>query len=197
MTNKEPSPGMTFENLKNIEAELFKRRNNAMALGESRKPEEAKTGRDNWRLNQEILDAKKENAALKYELDAVRLLLTEQNVLTLSSISALRELKEDFNRLKAILNDREADLADLSPEISRLHSELNMEKRRNAELREKLAREEALRADLEKNPPPRAPEGNAREEAGEASAANLQAGFFSITRRLREEKPRRFSNRYY
>lgn len=197
MNKNDPSSGMTFENLKNIEAELFTKRHKGKTLDEDRKPEESRNSRDTWRLNQEILDAKKENAALKDEVDAVRLVLTEQNVLTVSSISALKELKEDFSRLKAILSDREADLADLSPEISRLNSEINMEKRRNAELREKLAREEALREDLEKARKRQTPEETAGEQAGETSAANLQAGFFSITRRLREEKPRRFSNRYY
>jgi len=197
MNKNEHSSGMTFENLKNIEAELFAKRRNANAREEGRKPEEGKSSRDTWRLNQEVLDAKKENAALKDELDAVRLVLTEQNVLTASALSALKELKEDLGLLKARLCDREADLADLGPEISRLHSEINMEKRRNAELREKLAREEALRADFEKTPPPPAPEGKVKEPAGEASAADLQAGFFSITRRLREERPRRFLNKYH
>lgn len=197
MNKNYPSSGMTFENLKNIEAELFAKRREDKILDEGRKPEESRNSRDTWRLNQEILDAKKENSALKDELDAARLVLTEQNVLAVSAISALKELKEDLNSLKAVLNGREADLADLSPEISRLNSEINMEKRRNAELRKKLAREEALREDLEKGPRRQAPEKNSGEQAGEAAAANLQAGFLSITRRLREEKPRRFSNRYY
>jgi len=184
MNKNEPSSGMTFENLKNIEAELFAKRRKARPPAEVRRPEEPKSSRDTWRLNQEVLDAKKENAALKQELDAVRLVLTEQNVLTASALSALKELKEDINLLKARLCDREADLADLAPEISRLHSEINMEKRRNEELLEK-ARERLAR------------EARVKEETGQTSAADLQTGFFSITRRLREERTRRFSNKYY
>ena len=195
MNKNEPSSGMSFENLKNIEAELFAKRRKARAREEVRKPEEAKSSRDTWRLNQEVLDAKKENAALKYELDAVRLVLTEQNVLTASALSALKELKEDLGLFKARLCDREADLADLAPEISRLHSEINMEKRRNEELLEKLAREETLQENLEKARKRLAQEVSVKEEPGEASAADLQAGFFTITRRLREERTRRYSNR--
>ena len=197
MNKNEHSSGMTFENLKNIEAELFAKRRNANAREEGRKPEEGKSSRDTWRLNQEVLDAKKENAALKQELDAVRLVLTEQNVLTASALSALKELKEDINLLKARLCDREADLADLAPEISRLHSEINMEKRRNEELLEKLEREETLQENLEKARERLAREARVKEETGQTSAADLQTGFFSITRRLREERTRRFSNKYY
>ncbi|OGS06760.1 MAG: hypothetical protein A3J70_00165 [Elusimicrobia bacterium RIFCSPHIGHO2_02_FULL_61_10] len=197
MNKNEPSSGMTFENLKNIEAELFAKRRKARPPAEVRRPEEPKSSRDTWRLNQEVLDAKKENAALKQELDAVRLVLTEQNVLTASALSALKELKEDINLLKARLCDREADLADLAPEISRLHSEINMEKRRNEELLEKLEREETLQENLEKARERLAREARVKEETGQTSAADLQTGFFSITRRLREERTRRFSNKYY
>lgn len=196
MNKNDPSSGMTFENLKNIEAELFARRRKDKALDAGRKPEASGNSRDTWRLNQEILDAKKENAALKDELDAVRLVLTEQNVLTASALSALKEMKEDLHGLKALLSDREADLADLAPEICRLNSEINLEKRRNEELLEKLTREETLQENLEKARKRLAQEASVKEEAGEASAAKLQAGFFSITRRLREERPRRFSSRY-
>ncbi|OGS06185.1 MAG: hypothetical protein A3I76_01100 [Elusimicrobia bacterium RIFCSPLOWO2_02_FULL_61_11] len=197
MNKNEPSSGMTFENLKNIEAELFAKRRKARPPAEVRRPEEPKSSRDTWRLNQEVLDAKKENAALKQELDAVRLVLTEQNVLTASALSALKELKEDITLLKARLCDREADLADLAPEISRLHSEINMEKRRNEELLEKLEREETLQENLEKARERLAREARVKEETGQTSAADLQTGFFSITRRLREERTRRFSNKYY
>jgi len=197
MNKNEPSSGMTFENLKNIEAELFAKRRKARPPAEVRRPEEPKSSRDTWRLNQEVLDAKKENAALKQELDAVRLVLTEQNVLTASALSALKELKEDINLLKARLCDREADLADLAPEISRLHSEINMEKRRNEELLEKLEREETLQENLEKARERLAREVSVKQEPGQTSAADLQSGFFSITRRLREERTRRFSNKYY
>jgi len=197
MNKNEPSSGMTFENLKNIEAELFAKRRKARPPAEVRRPEEPKSSRDTWRLNQEVLDAKKENAALKQELDAVRLVLTEQNVLTASALSALKELKEDINLLKARLCDREADLADLAPEISRLHSEINMEKRRNEELLEKLEREETLQENLEKARERLAREARVKEEPGQTSAADLQSGFFSVTRRLREERTRRFSNKYY
>lgn len=195
--NKNELSGMTFENLRNIEAELFAKRRKDRVPEEDRKPEEARNGRDTWRLNQEILHAKKENSALKDELDAVRLVLTEQNVLTASALSALKEMKEDLSLLKARLSDREADLADLGPEIGRLLSALNMEKRRNEELLEKLEREETLQVNLEKARERLAREARVKEEPGEASAADLQAGFFSVTRRLREERPRRFPNKYH
>lgn len=195
MNKNDPSSGMTFENLKNIEAELFAKRRKGKTSEEGRKPGGSGNSRDTWRLNQEILDAKKENAALKDELDAVRLVLTEQNVLTASALSALKEMKEDLHSLKALLSDREADLADLGPEICRLNSEINTEKKRNEELREKLEREETLQKNLEKARQQLAQEASVKEVPGEASAAKLQAGFFSVTRRLREERPRRFSNR--
>lgn len=195
MNKNDPSQGMTFENLKNIEAELFAKRRKGKAPEEGRKPEEARNSRDTWRLNQEILDAKKENSALKDELDAARLVLTEQNVLAVSAISALKELKEELNSLKAVLSCREADLADLGPEISRLNSEINAEKKRNEELREKLEREETLQENLEKARERLTREARVNEGPGEASASELQAGFFSVTRRLREERPRRFPSR--
>lgn len=197
MNKNDPSGGMTFENLKNIEAELFALKRKGRVSDEGRKPEEPGNSRDTWRLNREILDAKKENAALKDELDAVRLVLTEQNVLTVSALSTLQELKEELSRVKEVLRGREADLADLGPEICRLNSEVNAEKRRNEELREKLEREETLQKNLEKARQRLAQGAGAEEEPAEASAAKLQAGFFSITRGLREEKRRSFSNRYH
>lgn len=145
MNNNDQLPKMTFENLKKIEADVFSSRSRA---------EKIKTGgdeqvRDTWRLNQEVLDARREAAALKEELNAARTLITEQNVLAVSSRSALREMQQDLDLAKTETGQKEYGLADLNSEISRLRSVINLEKIRNADLRGKLAQEAGLRRDLE------------------------------------------------
>ena len=90
MNNNDQLPKMTFENLKKIEADVFSGRSRA---------EKHKSGgdgqvRDTWRLNQEVLDARREAAALKEELNAARTLIAEQNVFAVSSRSALREMQQ-------------------------------------------------------------------------------------------------------
>lgn len=194
MTDRDPGSHLTFENLKKIEAKLFKGDRGARAAGAGR-PEDAGAGRDTWRLNQEVLDAKKECASLKYELDAVRLLLTEQNVFTVSSISALNELKKDFNALRRLFDESEAELAGLSPEISRLNSELSMEKRRSFEIGKNLQREAALREDLEKLLPEAARNGEPAAQA-QGREPDLRDKFTALSRFRREERPRRYPRGY-
>ncbi len=193
MTNGTPSSGMTFENIRNIEAELFARNRKSKAPAEKRKTEETSTGRDTWRLNQEVLDAKKESAALKHELEQARVQLTEQDVLTASSLSALKELNEDFNRQKTLLNESESSLYELRSEIRRLNSQLSLKKRNAMELGGDLAREAALRKEAETLlQESREREADLRRQAG-LSAVELKAKFFAVSRLLREEKPRRFA----
>jgi len=98
---------------------------------------------------QELLVAKAGYTQIKGELEAAEVLRTEQNVLTRSSISALKELKEDLGRMKAMLSDREADIAGLNAEIGRLSAETREEKIRNAELKERLARELPFKEEME------------------------------------------------
>ena len=207
MPNIDPLSSKTFENLKNIEEELFK-------IGHKRKnagtwnPADAGSGDLNtWKLNQEVLDAKKERAALKDEIDALRLLLTEQNILTISSGSALKELGKDFDRLKKVLGGSEADLyhlkklqgeseaaqADLRAEISILNSEIGAQKRQNIELREKLAREASLREEAERRLP-----GPGREDAPERKPGSsaLNDKLNALARSQREERPSRFLRGY-
>jgi len=207
MPNIDPLSSKTFENLKNIEEELFK-------IGHKRKnagtwnPADAGSGDLNtWKLNQEVLDAKKERAALKDEIDALRLLLTEQNILTISSGSALKELGKDFDRLKKVLGGSEADLyhlkklqgeseaaqADLRAEISILNSEIGAQKRQNIELREKLAREASLREEAERRLP-----GPGREDAPERKPGSsaLNDKLNALARFQREERPSRFLRGY-
>lgn len=208
MPNIDPLSSRTFENLKNIEEELFK-------IGQTRKkagawkPADAGSGGQNaWKLNQEVLDAKKECAALKDEIDALRLLLTEQNILTISTGSALKELGKDFDRAKKELSgseahqhhlrgiqcESEARQADLSEEISLLNSEIEAQKRQNIELRKKLAREASLREELERRLP-----GSGREETPErrAGLSALNDKFNALARFQREERPRRFLRGYH
>ncbi len=193
MTNKEPLAGMTFENLKNIEAELFAKKNKNKAAKEGGKPEDAGNDRAAWKLNQEVLDAKKESAALRNELEQARTRLTEQDVLTASSLSALKELNEDFNRQKALLDEKEASQYELRSEIRRLNSQLNLKKRNEIELGGNLAREAALRKEAETLLlESRQKEAELRRQIG-LSAVELKAKFFAVSHLLREEKPRRFA----
>gem|GEM_PF-2214007 len=163
MDDNDPLLDKTLVNLKNIEAELFDRKRPARAAGGLRKAEAVEKGLDSWRLNQEVLEVKKECSALKYELDAARVLLTEQNVFTATSGSAMNALRDDRERLKKVLregeaercrlknqlNDAEAELACLRSETARLKAEADLEKMRSAELRRKLEREASVRKELE------------------------------------------------
>lgn len=107
-------------------------------------------GLEAGRLRQAAQDAGADCAAAMGELAADRIKLTEQDVLTRSSLSALKEMKEDMGRLKAMLSDREADLSGLKAEMGRLGAEAKEEKLRSAEFKEKLAAELALKEDMEK-----------------------------------------------
>jgi len=136
----------TFENLKAIEAGLF---GAERAGGAARAPAGEERARDTWRLNQEVLDARRECAALKEELKAARIMITEQNVLATTSRSALREMFRDAEDMKSEAARRQHEISGLRSEIDRLKSEVTVEKLRNADLGKKLEQEAVLRADME------------------------------------------------
>ncbi|PKM97838.1 MAG: hypothetical protein CVU79_06385 [Elusimicrobia bacterium HGW-Elusimicrobia-3] len=125
----------SFRALRNIEAELFER-----APGRTAEPQPP-AGRDSWQLNREVLDLHRKCADLKDELEAARTLLTEQNVLAASSLSALREVGRDLERARADLQKKEE-------EKSALRTELEQEKARRENIREQLARESAHREEI-------------------------------------------------
>lgn len=124
----------SFSALRNIEAELFER-----APARTAAPQPA--GRDSWQLNREVLDLRRKCDELKEELEAARTLLTEQNVLAASSLSALREVGRDLERAREDLRKQEE-------EKRALQRELEQEKNRRESLREHLARENAHREEL-------------------------------------------------
>lgn len=195
MTDNEHPVSRTLQNLKDLEAELFHAGHKNKTPVNIRKPEEGERDRAAWTPGQQISDLKRERSALKDEVDAVRLLLTEQNMITTSSISALKELKEDLNHLTKLLNGSEAELSELRSEIGRLNSEADMEKRHNLHLREILERETALREDMEKllRDPAR------KEETSQPKTGTpgLKEKLSELSRFRREDKPRRFSRGYY
>ena len=124
----------SFSALRNIEAELFER-------APARAPAPQQAGRDSWQLNREVLDLRRKCDDLKEELEAARTLLTEQNVLAASSLSALREVGRDLERAREEL--RKKDEEQLA-----LRRELEQEKSRRESLREHLARENAYREEI-------------------------------------------------
>jgi len=133
-TSRNPSED-SFRALRNIEAELFER-----APGRTAEPQPP-AGRDSWQLNREVLDLHRKCADLKDELEAARTLLTEQNVLAASSLSALREVGRDLELARADLRKREE-------EKRALRTELELEQSRSESLRGQLARETAHREEM-------------------------------------------------
>lgn len=125
----------SFSALRNIEAELFER-----APGRTAE-RQAPAGRDSWQLNREVLDLHRKCAELKEELEAARTLLTEQNVLAASSLSALREVGRDLERAREDLRKQEE-------EKRGLRTELELEQSRRESLRGQLARETAHREEM-------------------------------------------------
>lgn len=147
MANKEYTLNPNFEELARLEDELFGRSRGL----DTPYPNSAGTpvsGSNSWNLNKELLDVKRENTALKMELDALRTLLTEQNVLTASSVSALKELKGDMDRLNDALKSKEAALKDQTLSAGPLKAEIEREKGRLAEITERLSQEASLRERL-------------------------------------------------
>lgn len=147
MNDNKHTEHRTFDNLKAIESGLF---NSERGGGD----ETAKRGhdglvRDTWRLNQEVLDARREASALKGELNAAKNLVTEQNVLAATSRSALREIRKEVEDMRIEADRREYEITELGSEIGRLKSEICVEKKRNSDLRKKLEQEAAIRQDLE------------------------------------------------
>jgi len=135
MKNAQNPSEDSFRALRNIEAELFER-----APGRTAEPQPP-AGRDSWQLNREVLDLHRKCADLKDELEAARTLLTEQNVLAASSLSALREVGRDLERAREELRKQEE-------EKLALRRELEQEKNRRESLREQLARENAHREEI-------------------------------------------------
>ena len=192
MNNNDQLPKMTFENLKKIEADVFSGRSRA---------EKHKSGgdgqvRDTWRLNQEVLDARREAAALKDELNAARTLIAEQNVFAVSSRSALREMQQELDLAKTETGRKEYGLADLNSEISRLRSAINLEKMRNADLRGKLAQEAGLRRDLEELLRESEKAEEALQQEIEALGRDLKASREAAPAYSKAARPTRFVRRF-
>lgn len=158
--------------LRNIEEELFER-----APGKTAS-QEAPTVRDNWNLNREVLDLRRESADLRDDLQAARTLLAEQNVLTASSLSALREVGRDIERARA-------DLAKMEENERALRAELQQEKIRLEDMRERLVSESAHREEM----------GNLLREA--ASAPAREEPQQAAEPKPAQEKPRRFVRRFF
>ena len=116
-------------------------------LDENRALKEAAgaAGLNTGRMRQGLSDAISECAVLRGDLEAATVKLTEQDVLTRSSMSALKELKRDYNNLKTISDDRESELAGLRAETDRLREE----KRGTAGLNTKLNRELELKEEMD------------------------------------------------
>jgi len=144
--NNEPK---TFENLKAIEADLFGAERGGQTHGEAPKTGGDEQLRNSWKLNQEVLDAKRISAALKEELKTAQIFITEQNVLATSSRSALKEMRKDVELAKTAADQKDYEIADLNSQVDRLKSELAMERKRNGDLREKLGQDAAIRQDME------------------------------------------------
>jgi hypothetical protein len=101
------------------------------------------------RLRSELAGAEIEMEALKQEVDSLRLVLSEQNVLTSTALSSLKELKQDLEDQKAAGQGMNAAMMEAGMDNERLHSELLLEKHRSSELMKQLAKETALRSRLE------------------------------------------------
>lgn len=195
--NNENSSNSSFENLKSLEAELFKVKRGVKAAPAPRKPETPAPSQDTWKLNQEVLDARREITALREELNAAKVVITEQNVLTATSRSALKELQRDLDLASAKLGERQAGFSEMNAELSRLSSEALIEKRRGAELREKLAHEAALREDLEGLLDEAARREEALQRKLQALEAELKARPGAAPAEARPARPARFIRRYF
>jgi len=147
MKNNDHLADEPLENLKSIEAELFGMRRSGNSG--PRKSCEGEPGSDPWKLNREVLDAKRECSLLKGELRAAAILLDEQNVLAATSRSALKELQKDLALMITMFKEKEADVSELSSELGRLKAEIGIGKKHHSELKEKLASEAVRREDLE------------------------------------------------
>lgn len=101
------------------------------------------------RLRGELAAAVGELGGLKQEVDSLRLVLSEQNVLTSSALSSLKEMKQELEESKAASQGLEEALRETDMEVERLQAELMIEKRRAADLAKLLARETSLRSKLE------------------------------------------------
>lgn len=101
------------------------------------------------RLRGELAAAETARDGLQQEVASLRLVLSEQNVLTSSALSSLKEAKQDMEELKAAGQGLEEALRETGMEAERLQAELMVERRRAADLAKLLARETALRARLE------------------------------------------------
>lgn len=196
MTN-ENSAGASFENLKSLEAELFKVKRGGKSAPAPRRPESPAPSQDTWKLNQEVLDARREIAALREELNAARVVITEQNVLTASSRSALKELQQDLDLAAAKLGERQSGLSEMSEELSRLSSEALIEKRRSAEFKKKLEQEAALREELQALLGEAAQREEELHSKLQAIEASLRARPVVGQAEPRPDRPARFIRRYF
>lgn len=137
-----------FETLRRIEEELFGDKGASRAgaapapkAAPAPAPRPAPALDDSWRLSREILEAKREIAALKNDNDSLRLVIMEQNVLSTSSVSALRELRQDYDQMRKEMHELEQRAAAREDEIGRLRAELEAERARSLELAEKAGRQ--------------------------------------------------------
>lgn len=195
--NDDNTSGASFENLKSLEAELFRVKRGAKAVPAPRGAENPAPSRDTWKLNQEVLDARRETAALRQELNAALAVITEQNVLTASSRSALKELQRDLDLAAAKLGERQCGFSEMSAALGRLGSEALIEKRRSAALRENLAQEAALREELEALLGEAARREEALQKELQALDAELKARPAAAQAGTRPVRPARFLRRYF
>lgn len=193
--NNENSAGGSFENLMSLETELFKVKRGGKSFPAPHKPENP--SQDTWKLNREVLDARREIASLREELNAARVIITKQNVLTTSSRSALKELQQDLDLAAAKLSERQAGFSEMSAELSRLGLEVLIEKRRGSELSGKLAHEAALREELEIMLGEAAQREEILQRKLQDLDARLRARFPAGLSEARPVRPTRFIRRYF
>lgn len=140
----------SFASLRRIEEELFgneqfpsahpKAMPARMAAQSPRRKTDPVHIDDTWRMSREILEAKREIAALQSENDTLRQIITEQNVMSTSSVSALRELRQDYDQIKKETHHRELRLESQAAEIAQLKAEVETERAHCLELSEKAGR---------------------------------------------------------
>ncbi|MDA8130373.1 MAG: hypothetical protein M0011_02595 [Elusimicrobia bacterium] len=137
-----------FNTLRRIEEELFGGRRAPAAQAGPAVPKAEPYERrmaapelhgGSWRMSREILAVKRELAALRDENDSLHLEIMEQNVKTTSTISALRDLRQDYDRLGAEMHYKELQLESQAAEIAKLKAEVEKERARCLELAEKAA----------------------------------------------------------